>query len=161
MPFKLSSRSLKRLEGVHPELVNVVKSAILLTPHDFGVTCGVRDKATQAKLVQQKKSFTMNSKHLIQEATGFSHAVDLVVYDTSGNVCWEIDMYDEVADAMKQAAIDLGKKVGIKWGGAWTVPDICEWNDTMEKAYNSYCQIRANQGRKIFCDMPHYQLSRF
>ena len=160
MEYKLSKRSLSRLEGVHPELVKVVKKAITLTPHDFGVTCGVRDKSTQAKLVQAKKSFTMNSKHLIQEATGFSHAVDLVVYH-NGDVCWEIDMYDEVADAMKQATIDLGKKIGIKWGGAWTVPDICDFNDTMENAYISYCRTRSAEGRKVFCDMPHYEVSRF
>ena len=160
MAFKLSKRSLSRLEGVHPELVNVVKAAIKITPHDFGVTCGVRDKTTQARLVAEKKSFTMNSKHLIQESTGFSHAVDLVVY-YNGDVCWEIDMYDEVADAMKQAAINLGKKIGIKWGGAWTITDICEWNDNMEAAYISYCNTRSQQGRKILCDMPHYEVSRF
>ena len=36
--YKLSDRSLSKLEGVHPELVDVVKLAITLTKVDFGVT---------------------------------------------------------------------------------------------------------------------------
>ena len=38
MAFKLSSRSLKKLEGVDEGLVNVVSEAIKLTTVDFGVT---------------------------------------------------------------------------------------------------------------------------
>ena len=42
MAFKLSQRSLDRLEGFKPDLVNVVKRAIELTTVDFGVIEGVR-----------------------------------------------------------------------------------------------------------------------
>jgi peptidoglycan LD-endopeptidase CwlK len=40
MSFKLSQRSLDKLEGVNPKLVAVVQKAILLTKIDFGVTYG-------------------------------------------------------------------------------------------------------------------------
>ena len=43
--FRLSARSLSRLEGVHPDLVKVVKRAIELTEVDFMVTEGVRTAA--------------------------------------------------------------------------------------------------------------------
>ena len=42
MAFSLSNRSKGKLEGVHPDLVKVVESAIGLTEIDFGVTYGVR-----------------------------------------------------------------------------------------------------------------------
>lgn len=43
--FKLSARSLAKLEGVHPHLVSVVKRAIEITEVDFGITEGVRTPA--------------------------------------------------------------------------------------------------------------------
>ena len=42
MGFTLSQRSLDRLEGVHDDMVRVVKKAIDLTKVDFGVICGLR-----------------------------------------------------------------------------------------------------------------------
>ena len=50
MTFKLSKRSLSRLEGVNPDLVRVVHRAIQITPVDFGVTCGVRTLEEQKSL---------------------------------------------------------------------------------------------------------------
>jgi peptidoglycan L-alanyl-D-glutamate endopeptidase CwlK len=42
MAFTLSNRSLGKLEGVHPLLVAVVKTAVQNTRIDFGVIYGVR-----------------------------------------------------------------------------------------------------------------------
>lgn len=47
MTFKLSTRSLSRLEGVNPKLVQVVKRAIQLSEVDVTVTEGLRTLATQ------------------------------------------------------------------------------------------------------------------
>ena len=47
MAYKLSQRSLDRLEGVKPDLINVVKRAIELTTIDFGVIEGVRTEERQ------------------------------------------------------------------------------------------------------------------
>ena len=162
MAFKLSQRSLDKLEGVHPDLVKVVKSAIGYTDTDFGVICGTRTKSQQAELVKTGASQTMNSKHLPQEVDGFSHAVDLMAYvnDGSGSrASWELNVYDNIADAMAKAAREHG--VSITWGAAWTVKNIADWEGTMEEAMNSYIDARRNgtPKRRPFLDGPHFQLS--
>lgn len=108
--FVLSKKSLDRLTGVHPDLVRVVKRAIEITTVDFAVLEGVRSKSRQEQLVKAGASQTMNSRHI----TG--HAVDLGAY-VSGSVRWDWPLYHKIADAVKQAAAELG--VPIEWGGDW------------------------------------------
>lgn len=117
--FRLSQRSLTRLEGVHPHLVRVVKRAIKLTEVDFTVLEGVRTTARQRKLVAAGASKTMNSRHL----TG--HAVDLGAY-VGARVAWDWPLYYKIATAVKQAAVDCD--VPIEWGGDWrTFKDGPHW----------------------------------
>ena len=153
--FKLSSRSLEKLEGVNPVLVDTVKRAIELSKVDFGVIYGVRSLAEQEKLYKAGRSQTMKSRHLIQE-DGTSHAVDLMAYDGS-NPSWDIVMYDDIADAMKAAAKETGAK--ICWGASWHIDDITKWDGTMEEAMNAYIDLRRGQGRRPFIDGPHFQLN--
>ena len=150
MTFKLSKRSLGRLEGVHPDLVRVVEKAITLTTADFGVTCGLRTLEEQKKLVEQGASQTLKSKHL----EGL--AVDLVAY-VGGRVSWEMPLYDKIADAMHTAALEEGVK--LCWGGAWHLPDICCWTEDMEDARNDYIDLRRSQKRRVFIDAPHFQIA--
>ena len=147
--FVLSPRSLDNLMGVQPVLVAVVKRAIQITKVDFGVIEGLRTEARQRELVDKGASQTMNSRHL----TG--HAVDLMAY-INGRASWELNLYDDIADAVKQAAIELGTPV--KWGGAWTVQDIRKWHGTMASAMNSYIDERRKAGRRPFIDGPHFEL---
>ena len=154
MSFKLSQRSLDKLEGVHPDLVAVVKKAIELTDVDFGVTYGVRTVEEQEKLVAQGRSQTMKSKHLIQP-DGYSHAVDLVAYFGS-DISWELNVYDNICDAMAAAARDLD--VAIKWGAAWSEGDIRKYPATAEDAMNAYVDLRRSEGRRPFIDAPHFEM---
>ena len=147
--FKLSKRSILRLDGVNEQLVEVVKEAITLTKVDFGVIEGVRTVEKQKELVASGASKTMKSKHL----TG--HAVDLMAYLGSRG-SWEFRLYDDIADAMKQSAIN--NNVKIRWGAAWTVPDIAKWDGTMEEANLSYVDLRRSQGRRPWIDGPHFEL---
>ena len=149
MSFKLSQRSLDRLEGLDPDLIEVVKRAIKYTKVDFGVTEGLRTEETQRKYVAAGKSQTMKSKHLE------GRAVDLMAY-LNGRACWEINVYDEIADAMKQAAIE--EDVPVRWGAAWTVSDIRKWEGTMEEAMLHYVDIRRGQNKRPFIDGPHFEL---
>jgi len=155
MAFKLSGRSLNKLEGVHPVLVDTVKRAIEVSKVDFGVIYGVRSLAEQKRLYEAKRSQTMKSKHLVQE-DGYSHAVDLMAYDGS-DPSWDIVMYDDIADAMKTAALETGAK--ICWGAAWHIKDITSWDGTMEDAMNAYVDLRRSQNRRPFIDGPHFQLN--
>jgi peptidoglycan L-alanyl-D-glutamate endopeptidase CwlK len=156
MAFKLSQRSLDRLEGVHPDLVAVVKEAINLTRVDFGVTCGTRTVEEQEKLVAAGKSQTMNSKHLPQE-DGYSHAVDLVAY-VGSDVAWELNLYDDICDAMGHALTSLELDTSILWGAAWSEGDIKNYFGNSETAMNTYIDLRRSEGRRPFLDGPHFEL---
>lgn len=147
--FELSERSLRNLEGVEESLLVVVLRAIQITKIDFGVIEGLRSEAKQKQLVAAGASQTMRSKHL----TG--HAVDLMAY-LNGRGCWELAVYDEIAEAVRQAAKEQG--VAIRWGAAWNVPDICQWEGSMEEAMNHYIDTRRSEGRRPFIDAPHFEL---
>ena len=155
MAFSLSSRSRGKLEGGHPDMVAVVERAIELTKVDFGVTYGVRTLEEQKRLYESGRSQTMNSKHLLQDDTSYSHAVDVVAYDGS-DVVWEINVYDDICDAFKQAAEEKG--VSIKWGAAWSEGDIRSYSGTAEDAMNAYIDLRRSQGRSPFIDGPHFEV---
>lgn len=150
MSFKLSQRSLDRLDGVDSDLVAVVKRAIELTDIDFGVTEGLRSEETQRKYVEAGKSQTMKSKHLEGKA------VDLVAY-VDGAVTWELNVYDNIADAMKEAAKELG--VSLRWGAAWHINNICDFDGTMDDAMMEYIDKRRAEGRRPFIDAPHFEMT--
>jgi len=149
MTFKLSLRSIDRLKGVDDKLIEVVTKAITYTKVDFGVIEGLRTIERQQELVDRGASKTMKSKHLDGKA------VDLVAY-IGPRVSWELNLYDDIADAMKQAATELN--VAVRWGGAWTTDDICKWYGTMEQAMNHYIDLRRMQNRRPFIDGPHFEL---
>lgn len=147
--FKLSKRSLNNLQEVKPPLVAVVHRAIQITEVDFVVIEGMRTLKRQQELVNQGASQTLNSRHLTGDA------VDLAAW--LGTIRWELPLYFKIAEAMKQAAIE--NCVALRWGGAWTVPDIRTYSDTMEHAHEAYLALRRSQGRKAFIDLPHFELS--
>ena len=128
MPFNLSQKSLDRLEGVNDDMVRVVKKAIELTKVDFGVICGLRTVEEQEELVAKGASQTMKSKHI----DGL--AVDLMAY-LGGRASWELNLYDDIADAMKEAA--KLENVGVRWGAAWQIDNMADWDGTMEDAMNA------------------------
>ena len=147
--FKLSGRSQSKLEGVDPQLVEVVEKAITLTKIDFGVIEGLRTEEKQKELVAAGASQTMKSKHL----EGL--AVDLMAY-INGRGSWELNLYDDLADAMADGANVVGCK--IRWGAAWQIDDIGSWDGSAEDAMNAYIDLRRSQGRRPFIDGPHFEL---
>ena len=94
------------------------------------------------------------SKHLLQQ-TGFSHAVDVVAY-VGPDVSWELNLYDNICDAFKQAAEETG--ASVKWGAAWSEGDIRTYPGTAEDAMMAYVDLRRSQGRRPFIDAPHFEL---
>lgn len=110
--FKLGDASLRRLEGVHPNLVAVVKRAIEITTCDFAVIEGLRTVEKQREYFEQGFSKTMRSYHIV------GRAVDLYpYYDGKAHVDAKPEKWQAVASAMLQAASELG--FHITWGGTW------------------------------------------
>ena len=148
--YELSQRSLSKLEGVDDRLITVVCKAIQLTDVDFVVIQGLRTIEEQKALVAKGASKTMKSKHL----DGL--AVDLMAY-IDGRGSWELNVYDNIANAMREAAVDEG--LPIRWGAAWHIPDIRFWPGTMEEAMNDYIDVRRAEGKRPFIDAPHFEIA--
>ena len=124
----LGKSSLKTLEGIHPDLVKVIKESIKETPVDFTVTDGVRTTAQQKALYAKGRTApggvvtnadgVKNKSNHQSKADGFGHAVDLYPY-----VDGKIDFNDThghlpaIAAHIKATAKCMGIKIG--WGGDW------------------------------------------
>ena len=125
MTYVLGTRSKSNLKGVHPDLVKVVERAITLTTQDFTVIEGVRTTQRQQELYAQGRTKpgskvtnadgVKNKSNHQAKADGYGHAVDIVPYPVDWNTT---SKFRAIADAMKQAAKDLGVK--MEWGGDWT-----------------------------------------
>lgn len=110
MTFTLSAKSIEKMQGIHPDLVAVVRKAAEVSKVEFIVTEGLRTVERQKQLYKAGATKTMNSRHL----TG--HAVDLAAV-VDGEVRWDWPLYDKIADAMLYAAGLLGH--AVVWGGSW------------------------------------------
>ena len=143
MSIVLGQRSLSRLDGVHPDLVRVVKRAaeIAAPINDFTVLEGVRTLARQKELYAQgrtkpgpKVTWTLNSNHFVNSVTGFGHAVDLAPFPIDWN---NSARFDRLATIMFAAAEKEG--VRIRWGKDWN--------------------MNGRPGEKGETDSPHFELS--
>lgn len=109
--YKLSARSYRRLQGVHPDLIKIAEHAIKSTPYDFAISEGLRSADRQEKLVARGASQLKVSKHQV------GLAIDIVIIiDKAAN--WEFEKYREIAAIFYKAAKDL-KIEGLFWGGEW------------------------------------------
>jgi peptidoglycan L-alanyl-D-glutamate endopeptidase CwlK len=107
---KLNATSIRRMAGVDPRLVAVMKAAREISPIPFEITEGLRTRERQAYLVKTGKSRTMNSYHLRGKA------VDVVAMP-GGKVSWDLADYRKIAGAVAKAAKAAG--VTVTWGGTW------------------------------------------
>ena len=105
---KFNATSIRRMRGVDPRLVAVMKAAREAIP--FEITEGLRTRERQAYLVRTGKSRTMNSYHLRGKA------VDVVAMP-GGKVSWNLADYRTINTAVQKAAKAAG--VTITWGGSW------------------------------------------
>lgn len=108
--YKLGRTSLSRLNGVHSDLVRVVKRAIEITKQDFTVIEGLRTFERQKALIKENRSRTMKSNHLI------GHAVDIAPF-VDGKISWEHQHFYPLALAMFTAAKEFD--ICIRWGSDW------------------------------------------
>ena len=114
----MDARSERNLNGVHPDLVKVVRAtAEDWTRDGLGliVTEGVRTLERQAGLYKAGASMTMDSLHL-EQPDGTAHAVDLAV-TVDGDVRWDWPLYFRLGALMKSNALRLD--ISMIWGGDW------------------------------------------
>lgn len=131
--YKLGDRSLKNLEGVHPDMVRLMKAAIKNSPVDFTITEGVRTAKRQAELYAQgrtaggikvtsKDGVKSKSNHQVK-ADGFGHAVDLYPFFEGQVQVHHKDTVKclyKISDHIKKTAKELG--IGLRCGIDWRVP---------------------------------------
>ena len=119
----LDERSEKRLEGVNPTLVSIVRRAAKRLPFSLFVVEGLRTKERQEQLYAQgrtkpgpKVTWTMKSKHLDGRAVDLAPLID-------GVIDWkDLKKFDQIAAAMLEA----GKEVGVlvRWGADWDMDGL-------------------------------------
>ena len=130
--FSFGEQSLKKLEGVHKDLVKVMKLAITNSPYDFKITNGVRTSAEQYALYCQGRTvlkdkkgnklvivtncdgITKKSNHQAR-ADGFGYAIDIAIINHNNPK--EITIYTKVANHILKIAKEQG--VNLEWGGNW------------------------------------------
>ena len=137
--FYLSKRCLKNLEGVHPDLVKVVKWAIKQSPHDFTVVEGVRTVERQQSLYAIGRDgkggaiatncdgVNKKSNHQPKD-DGFGYAVDIYPFVDGYvriNESYVPFMLKRIAKHVKEIAAQLGYTV--VWGGDWKFKDIAHF----------------------------------
>ncbi len=108
--YVFSRRSEENLDGVHPDLTNVMRRAIELSEIDFMITEGMRTMQRQEALLRDGKSKALRSRHLTGHAVDGAACVD-------EKVSWDWQHYDVIARAVKQAGAELG--IPVEWGGDW------------------------------------------
>jgi len=109
--FIFSHRSEKNLQGVHPDLVKLVRSALTLSEVDFCVIEGVRTIERQRQLKLEGHTQTLNSRHLTGHAVDIAPIIEKIIpWDR-----WEF--FEMVAEVMKESAMKAD--IPIVWGGDW------------------------------------------
>ena len=152
MAFNLDQISLSKLNGVHPDLIKVIKDCAAngVMPFTFGISQGLRTIQQQKLDVAAGKSQTMNSRHLD------GHAADLVVL-VNNQVSWAWPVYFTLADQMRAAAIRCN--IPLTWGGVWD-KEAADWTDTASIESAEYVLRSKQKGGTGFQDGPHYELPR-
>lgn len=109
--FFFSHRSENNLQGVHPDLVKLVRSALILSKVDFCVIEGVRTIERQRQLKREGHAQTLYSRHLTGHAVDLAPIIEKVIpWDR-----WEF--FEMIAEVMKESAMKAD--IPIVWGGDW------------------------------------------
>lgn len=137
MTYQLGQRSLANLQGVHPDLVKVMKAAIVNSPVDFTITEGLRSTKRQQELFSQGrttpgvkvtnadgvKNLSNHQDEADGRKDGLGQAVDLYPFflgKVQVNHKDTIARLKDIAAHIKKTAKELGVK--IVWGGDWKSP---------------------------------------
>ena len=116
----MDARSERRLIGVHPDLVRVIRRALQL-PQPFCVVQGLRPRAAEADAVRTGHSTTMHSRHLAQPGQhGMACAVDVAaLIDGQPDFAKgrEAQIFGLIWSQIRAAGVALA--IPLEWGGDW------------------------------------------
>jgi peptidoglycan L-alanyl-D-glutamate endopeptidase CwlK len=129
MPYLLSKRSIKNLEGVDEVLKLIAIRGVTESPFDFGIPGlgGRRTNAEQFVLFNKGASKCDGYKKKSYHQTG--KAFDVYAF-VRGKATWEQKYYEPIARHLQEFA-KKEYSVRLEWGGDW----------------------------RSFIDMPHFQIS--
>ena len=113
--YKLSKRSLGRLEGINPILIDIVKEAIKNSPYDFGIPNygGLRTAEDQHILFERGVSKCDGYKNKSYHQSG--NAFDIYAY-VDGMASWNRIQLKLIARHIQSVAKNKFN-VDLKWGG--------------------------------------------
>ena len=128
--YKLSHRSLERLNGVNALLIAIAVEAIKDSPFDFGIPRhgGFRTASEQNLLYKQRPKITNKDGYYKKSYHQTGRAFDIYAY-VNGKASWDKRYLEPIARHIQKVAKDR-YKVNLKWGGDW----------------------------KTFVDLPHFQI---
>lgn len=114
--YKFSNRSLKRMEGIDPRLIEIAKRALEISKIDFGIPQygGLRSAPEQRELFN--KDLSRCDGYNLESYHQSGKALDVYAY-VDGKASWDSQHLMLVATAMLQAAAELGYP--LKWAGLW------------------------------------------
>lgn len=174
MAFRFGTKSLERLNTVHPDLQRVMRRALELSEIDFSITQGKRTLKEQQDLYakgRNQKELDAAGLHHIAPAPGpvvtwslksnhlTGKAVDVGAYP-HGALSWNEKFYGVIAKAVRKASQEL--KIPVVWGAVWDkridqigFADLYAAAMDYKKRYES-----VNKGKKAKMDFPHFELAR-
>lgn len=144
MVYNFSQTSLNRLNGVHPNLVKVMKEAIKNSPFDFMITQGLRTVKDQQALYAKGRTLpggkVTNCDGVVKKSNhqakvdGYGYAIDFAIWE-NGAINWnDSKKYIVVANHI----IETGKRLGIliESGAFW-------------KSFKDYPHIELSSAKNI------------
>jgi peptidoglycan L-alanyl-D-glutamate endopeptidase CwlK len=123
--YKFSNRSLERMNGIDPQLQQLMINAIAKSPIDFGIPedGGLRTAKRQNELYRARKSqldgITKKSNHQS------GRAVDVYAY-LNGSASWDDVHLAIIAGVVLSEAKRMG--LNVRWGGTFGSKEFHGWD---------------------------------
>ena len=120
MSFKLSKRSLERLNNVDAILIAIVVDSITDSPYDFGIPQlgGFRTAAEQNSLYNRRPRVTYKDGYQNMSYHQTGKAFDIYAY-VDGKATWDEEYYEPIARHIQKIALNK-YGVNVTWGGDWS-----------------------------------------
>ena len=117
MGRQLPKSSEAKLAGVNKRLADFIRQLSFRCHAEFIVTEGVRSRTRQMQLYKERKTRTMNSKHIIGRAVDIAPII-------FGEVSWDWKHFTPIIECAKALSVETGLPLtfGYDWG--WDAPHI-------------------------------------